>query len=340
MTNFTKTTRDITEYKPKMKPIYVSKTQDLHKVSITYGQTTIQVKADGEFNLIHMDKKEAYALNRFGRKTTDLPALNELYNNFKATEADEIELLAEMYAKNDNGEPLPLPTFIHYLKGDDVSNHKKIHLGLFTLLYFKVGKVIRKQESSKTNFKLMESLNGKLCHILDYIVPRNKQEIEAYWYQKVVKEKWEGLIIRNGETYKAKPNQDIDAVIIGINKNSKGYKKQLAKSVKVALMNENGNFIELGDSVVPTEQEAQEIFTLTKTKIFETNQTVYVKPLIVVKLNYISLFPNTQNTIRNGQTYADLGTTTLAKMKSPRIVEYRKDKKACIQDIGVNQIAE
>lgn len=253
MTEFTKVDMDITRYKPKMKPVYVGSIADLRFIPFVAGKETVQVKADGEFNFIHVYKDGAYALNRFGRMTRDLPALKELHALFLKNAADmgEADLLAEMYAVDDDGKPLSLPNFIHYLKGGDPKLHNNIHLGIFQM--------ITAVRDSAVIFPMLEkAFSGKLVHVLDYIVPWDFTDLENYWQQKVVSEGYEGLVIRvNGDTYKAKPNCDVDAVIIGVNKNNKGYARGLAKSVKVALMPTENTFMELGDATIPSEAEAR-----------------------------------------------------------------------------------
>lgn len=348
MTKFTKVDLDITEHKPKMKAVYVANYRDLAvifpKCAIPQN-TTLQVKADGEFNWVHIDRKEIYAVNRFGRKTEDLPALKELHAQFlKYPYLQECELLAEMYAVDENGKALTLPNFIHYLKGNDKSLHDRIHLGLFDFIFFKsdtVGRVVRENTNSILRFKMLEGYNGKLCHVLEWIEPKTWIEVEQYWSKKVDDEKWEGLVIRtNGDTWKAKPNRDVDAVVIGINKNNKGFDKRLAKSLKVALMRDDGNFVELGDATVPSNAEASELFALTRVKVSEDTNTVFVKPLVIVQIDYISVFPNTRNTIRDKGNFAEIGEMPLVRMKSPRVKGYRRDKKVCVSDIGLNQIIE
>lgn len=348
MTKFTKVDLDITAYKPKMKPIYVSSLKDLRAIPVAFGKkATVQVKADGEFNYLHMDNKQIFAVNRFGRKTEDLPALKELHRIFQETIKEvyldpehSADILAEMYGVDENGKPVTLPTFIHYLKGGDEKLHERIHLGIFDMLFIDDMNV--HAFPYDYTFNMIKTLfNGKLCHVLDYVIPKNWDEIERFYTDKVQKEGWEGLVIRvNGETYKAKPNCDVDAVIIGINKNTKGYEKGLAKSIRVALMRDDGNFVELGDATVPSVEEARELFALTRVAVKETAQTLFVRPIVVVQISYISLFPDTINSVRDKETLTEFGTTMLVRMKSPRVVGYRKDKKVCTQDIGINQVCE
>lgn len=281
-----------------------------------------------------MDRQKIFTVNRFGRKTEDLPALKEMHTLFLMdTSLPSFDTLAEMYGVDENGKPVSLPNFIHMLKGSDVSLQNRIHLGLFDFIT-----AIR---DSHVKLAMLEKIfNGKLCHVLPWIIPTNYAMLEGY-YEDKIREGWEGLVIRvNGDTYKAKPNRDVDAVIIGINKNTKGFEKGLAKSVKVALLQDDGHFVELGDATVPSEDEARELFALTRVKVRETDAVVFVRPLVVVTISYISLFPDTVNQVYAGESLLNIGTTMLVRMKSPRVVGYRKDKKVCAQDVGLNQIGE
>lgn len=326
-----------------MKPVYVGCGADLRAIPVKAGQTTAQVKADGEFSLIHMDRNQIYAVNRFGRKTEDLPALAEMHKKFLSRPLVDIEVLGEMYAVDEQGRPLSLPNFIHYLKGGDESLHERIHIGLFDIVSAD-GIWGKSLAEPKRRFEILSrNFDGKLVHVLEWFEPTDEVDLAEYYVTKVEKEGWEGLVVRtNGDTYKAKPNHDIDAVIFGINKNNKGYAKGLAKSVKVALLLENGSFVELGDATVPSEAEARELFALTRVKVNENASTAFVKPLVVVRISYISLFPNTTNRIYKLLLggFTEVGTMQAVRMKSPRVVGYRKDKKVCTEDIGMNQIGE
>lgn len=351
MVKFTKVNTDITQYKPKMKPIYVKQPDDLQAIPFEFGKTTVQLKADGEFTYVHLDKQGVYAINRFGRKTEDLPALTELWEGFMGVQsATEMEVLGELYAVDLNGKPLPLPKFIHYLKGNDgytAIRHANIHLGIFDVLKITMrGKeTVYPQKnfaSSNRRFELAARFEkGNLANVLPYYTPKDMDEVYDIWVEKVVNEGWEGLVIRNGETYKAKPNCDVDAVIIGVNKNTKGYEKGIAKSVVVALMNDEGNFVVLGDATVPSEAEARALFALTRVKVGEDPTTTWVTPIVVVQISYISLFADTTNDVRKRENTArQIGVTKFVRMKSPHVVAYRKDKKVCVSDVGLSQVGE
>jgi ATP-dependent DNA ligase len=341
LTQFEKVDIDVTCYKPKMK---VAK--NLKDVPINFANArnlTVQVKADGEFNYVKYQREaETFAINRFGRKTVDLPALNELVSCLATWNIVEAEFLAEMYAVDEAGKPLTLPNLIHYLKGSDTSLQKRIKLGVFDLISLNGA---RSELIYPLKFGQMFGWfhEAKLVHVLPWSEPTEFQHVQNFWNEKVEGEKWEGLVIRlNGDTWKVKPNCDIDAAIIGINKNNKGFEQGKAKSLKMALMNEDGSFVEIGDCSGIGEEEAEQLFELVKSfKIGEDNMTVYVQPIVIATVEYIQTYPDTRNkcyVIEKGEIF-EKGEQILVRLRNPHVKGYRADKKACIEDIGLNQIS-
>jgi len=341
MTIFSKVETDITSLKPKMKVAKALK--DVPINFATARNLTVQVKADGEFNYIkYFREAETYAVNRFGRKTTGLPCLIEMCEHLIKWNIVEAELLAELYAVDENDKPLTLPNLIHYLKGSDTSLQNRIKLGVFELLSLNGA---RSELIYPLKFGQMFGWfnEAKLVHVLPWSEPTEFQHIQNFWNEKVEGEKWEGLIIRlNGDTWKVKPNCDIDVAIIGINKNNKGFADGKARSLKMALMNEDGSFVEIGDCSGIGEEEAIQLFELVKGfKIGEDNITVYVQPAVIATIEYIQTYPETKNKvyiIKDGKI-REAGEQTLVRLRNPHVKGYRADKKACVEDVGLNQIS-
>lgn len=303
---------------------------------------TAQVKADGEFNYIKYSREgETYLVNRFGRKTTDLPALKELKDLLMKWNFVEAEILAELYAVDEQGKPLTLPNLIHFLKGHETHLRQQIKLGLFDLQSING---TRSDLTYPIKYETMQAWcnGGKLVQVLEWIEPKDVAEVERYWKEKVEGEKWEGLVIRvNGDCWKLKPNCDIDVAIIGINKNNKGFEEGKAKSLKMALMNDDGGFVEIGDCSGVGEEEAKELFKLTEFKIGEDNTTVFVQPIVIVTIEYIQTYPDTRNKVyRLDGGFKESGEQTLVRLRNPHVKGYRADKKACIEDISLSQLPE
>jgi ATP-dependent DNA ligase len=338
MTTFEKVEQDVTCYKPKM-----HSAKDLKDIPLSFNRnTTCQVKADGEFNYIKYSREgETFALNRFGRKTVALPALMELAGLMVRWNIVEAEMLGEFYAVDEQGKPLTLPKLIHYLKGSDTILQQFVKIGLFELVSLNGAK---SELIFPLKFQTMQEWvkDGSLVHVLDWIEPANLEQVQEYWKDKVETDKWEGLVVRfNGDVWKVKPNVNLDAAIIGINKNNKGFELKKAKSLKLALMNDDGSFVEIGDCSGVGEQEAGELWSLTDFKLGEDNQTVYVQPVVIATIEYIDTYLDTKNKcyVIDGKSIREVGEQTLVRLKSPHIIGYRADKKACLEDIGLNQVS-
>ena len=39
------------------------------------------------------------------------------------------------------------------------------------------------------------------------------------------------------------------------------------------------------------------------------------------------------------QPFKEVGTQCLVRLRNPHVVKYRADKKVCVEDIGLNQVA-
>jgi hypothetical protein len=353
--SFSKVANDITCYKPKMrqaKRLYDVPLNFEHQKNITW-----QVKADGEFNFVKYSREGlTYLLNRFGRQTTGLPCLNELMSLMQKWNIVEAEMLAELYAVDENERPLTLPNLVHFLKGKYhggpeckgkscygktvAQMHNQIRLGFFDILSVNgVKSTLIYPVKFATMMGWFE--DGRLMHVLPWGEPSKWESVDNAWVEKVEGEHWEGLIIRNGDTYKVKPNCDVDVAIIGVNKNNKGFDQGRATSLKMGLMNDDDNFVEIGDCAGIGETESLELFELVKSfKIGEDATTVFVQPVVVMTVEYIETYPDTRNKVfQMGQAlFKELGEQTLVRLRNPHVKGYRADKKICVEDIGLNQV--
>jgi hypothetical protein len=338
--SFQKVTEDVTCYKPKMK---ASKTIEELPAGIEgYRNATVQVKADGEFNYLKYSREgESFLLNRFGRKTTGLPCLEEFKQLMSRSNVVEAEILGELYGY-ENGKMLSLPNFIHYLKGGDKKLHKSIKIGLFDIISING---VKCNLIAPRKFETMEMWTdgGQSVEVLEWHEASSLIQLQSLFREKVIDGGWEGLVVRfNGEVWKVKPNNGVDVAIGGVNKDNKGFELGMAKSLKMFLMNEDGSFVEIGDCSGVGEDEAKELFKLTQLKIGEDNKTVFVKPVVIATVEYIETYPDTVNRrfIIEGDKIKEIGVQTLVKLKSPHILKWRSDKSANIHDIGLNQINE
>lgn len=336
----------IDHLKPNMKTLDYVEDIPIHSI--------IQAKADGEFEFLSFNRfgfsfmeHQAYTLNKWGRLRYDFPALNQFTEAITHSPFQSMDLLCELFAM-ENGRPLILPQFIHYIKGDP-PQLDKIHIGLFDIIS------INEQPCTdpyQTKFETLTKWlqNCTLVKVLPYMKADTQQDTHGFWKVYVHDLHYEGLVIRTAlDTFKCKPAKDLDAVIIGINKKS-GYGKgnlfaqNMVTTLKLALMREDGLFVEIGDCASGIDHQLRRsLWKLMDYKVDEDDKTVYVKPFIVITVEYTDLFRGKNKIYKfTGTGYQETYpyTMNLIRFKSPRLIRFRPDKKATPQDLRIQQIPQ
>jgi len=83
----------------------------------------------------------------------------------------------------------------------------------------------------------------------------------------------------------------------------------------------------------------RELYRLIDLKVQEDSKTIYIKPLIVAKIVYQETYEADRPLLKwDGSKYSSVGSTRFLSLRSPRLVDFRKDKKPTPEDIGVNQL--
>ena len=332
--------RNIDNLIPNMKTL---DSLDLLKLN---SETIVSAKLDGEFTLLSYTREgESYTLNKWGHKRQDFPALNQFIEAMNKTEVTHAELLCELHAR-ENGKPTNLPTFIRYVKAKN-RDLEKIHIGIWDLI--KINGYTPQQSFAWKLEEVEKWVKGcTLVNVVPYIKPHSIEDVKEFWRTIVEEKGYEGLVIRNGDIYKVKPRLDVDAVIIGINKKS-GYGKDLqvmqrqeVRSVKLALMQPDGTFIELSDCASGINEElGKALFKLTDHKIGEDDTTIYVKPIVVCTIQYTDTFLKDRPVLKYEQEkYTEAGTKPFASLRHPRLIRFRPDKTVNPQDLRTAQIPE
>jgi len=332
--------RNIDNLIPNMKTL---DSLDLLKLN---SETVVSAKLDGEFTLLSYTREgESYTLNKWGHRRQDFPALNQFVEAMNKTEVTHAELLCELYAEED-GKPTNLPTFIRYIKAKN-RDLDKIHIGIWDLI--KINGYTPEQSFAWKLEEIEKWLKGcTLVNVVPHIKPHSIEDVKAFWRTAVEEKGYEGLVIRNGDIYKIKPCLEVDAVIIGINKKS-GYGKDLevmqrreARSVKLALMQPDGTFIELSDCASGINEElGKALFKLTDHKIGEDDRTIYVKPIVVCTIQYTDTFLKDRTVLKYEQEkYTEAGTKPFVSLRHPRLLRFRPDKTVNPQDLRTAQIPE
>lgn len=325
----------VADYKLKMKSLI-----SIPRLHIN-ADTIVTAKADGDFNLYSYNRNgESCTINRWNTKRTNLPCLLALTQALDRQQfIQTAKLLLELYAV-ENGKMLKLPKYLHHVKTGDIN---KVRAGIFDLISINGNRI-----PHDYGWKLDEMkswLDGTdLCHVLPYIHPKTVEDVKQFWNLWVVGRGYEGLVARNGgDIYKIKKHANVDAVVIGINKRPKLADKQVT-SLRLALMDKNGNFVELGDVASGIDHALRsKLYNFIDTfKISEDKDTIYIKPFLIVEIKYTETYDRDRNifTIENDGRRKILGTRKFYSLREPRLVRFRTDKTVNPTDLRLEQIAE
>jgi len=325
----------INRLKPVMKTL--SKIEDVpHAEGVI-----VSGKADGEFNILEFQRNgETTITNRWGSVKTDFPAINELVQALDQTEVSHAVLKCELYAKQ-NGKPLKLPDLIHLERSQNPTDHENLYLGIFDIVSINHHPV-----NHPLAWKLEEVakwVNGlRHVHVLPHRIAKNKQDLTDFWNEYVIQQGFEGVVItdeQTGNTYKAKPEGDVDVVLIALKKTKSYLRKEIA-TVRVALMKSDSLFIELGDVAgieLPTRRKLFELTAFSTGQ--ESREYVYIEPIVVCRVKYTDTFPAKQKTFTyNGKQYQWIGQEDYVSLRHPRLDCFLPTKNVNPHDLRLEQI--
>lgn len=312
--------------------------------------TVYMCKADGEFTVIHYNESGCTASNLWGTVRSDFHALRDLQECLKAQGVKSAIILSELFGIRD-GVMMQLPEFEHIIKsGSTEEVNELVYLGVFDLVQLN-GKHINDTYEWKLA-ELSSWLTKPESHaiLLPHITLTEKEkirerevEVADFWKTHVeAGPKYEGLFARsNGDSYKIKPKLEVDAVIVGINKQTKRFKFNEVTSFKIALMDHAGGFILLGDCSGLDQVHKKKLWALVENfKVDEDQETVWVKPIVVVKVEFTSTFlRDTPRLEFKGDRYEESWSQPFYSMRHPRFVCVRADKEPRYEDVRMEQLA-
>lgn len=319
------------------------------------GETTAQAKGDGEFNALYYNKRgETFTKNKYGRKETDLQAILDFVEVMRKQPIEKAKFLVEMHVYHK--KPLRVCDFIHYLKGKDHTQKECkgkpcegltpeqarsfIRLGFFRMVSVDGTKI---HESASWQFEEMQSMIGKQKRLLvfPWTQVTTKKGIEKTWKSFVDKMGYEGLVVRNavGETYKLKPEMELDAVIVALNKND-GYSKKRGTSLRLALMIDDETFLEIGDVASGITHDLRSQLWQLKEQfgLDETDKVYYVTPIAVVCVRFNDFWQKEMPCWTFDGERTEVAPRLSITMRHPKLITFRTDKTACVKDIGLQQI--
>jgi len=230
-----------------------------------------------------------------------------------------------------------LPEFLHTIKSKaDLEN---VHLGVWDIV--ELNGIKPKQPYAWRLQECSNILNGtKRVYVLPHVINPSREQLSAFWKEWVVERDYEGLVITSNEQrFRVKPIRTLDCVIVGINKKQKLLNQEVT-SVRIAMMTPQGDFVEVGDLGMAADRKlSKALYQLTKYKAQEEDKTIYVKPLVVVELEFTTTYPAQQAVLCfNGTRYVKVATAEFFSLREPRFKRFRQDKKAEPKDVPASQL--
>jgi len=311
-------------WKPSMKPL-----NSIDEVPLP---AVLVAKADGEFEVIHFDGYLCRCENRYGLIRYSLPALKEMTRALRRIPIESATLLGELYGVVD-GKPQDLRYFLSHKDDQD------LHIGVFDLPRIN-GRKVREKYHKRIKRVYGWLRECKHAHALPFTLAETVDEARDFWREQVERRGYEGVVAHSGgDIYKIKPIQEIDAVIIAVNKRRRLRHGEVT-SLKVAVMDHGGRFIELCDVASGIDHELRKtLMGLLEFKTGETDEAIYVKPIFVVQIKYQEAYLGKRRawSYQNGR-YRPFDTVTYYSLRHPVLMRFRPDKKPTPRDVGAGQI--
>lgn len=252
----------------------------------------LQPKYDGERTFLIADKNDVYIINRYGTIYRDLPICREEFRDV-VIDGELISINGDLYS---------------FLR-DRVNNRENIVLMAFDILEYGDMDLRSKSYMERINY-LYNVINGKrFVKATPTHKVKNKCEIIKL-FNKYVSEGYEGVVVKSPANYyskwiKLKKKETIDLVIIGIKKTRSYMEYGVAESFLVG--DKTLKPITHVSSGLTKKEKMMLTEILLKNMVYEDRENIYVKPKIVLEIEY-------QEKLNNG-------------LRHPRIKRIRWDKK-------------
>ncbi len=142
-----------------------------------------EIKLDGEFNFVHINKMQSFCVNKYGTVKTEFKTLNVLADEVRS-KVSSATLLAEVYFGDGKAGRLY----------DLLSNKKSETLGIYVFDVLEIaGKDLRNATLIDRKEYLHDLLGGMECSCK---VVTNKDEATAYFHSASKADSYEGVVLK------------------------------------------------------------------------------------------------------------------------------------------------
>ena len=337
----------IKKYKNSVTRKYISITRD--EIDTVDGDKWfVSKKIDGQLWFYLKEGKNSKIINSNESELTSQlkDIINELDKKFKAHK--NLILAGELYYLTKDRE-----RYGDTISGlGDKTKAKNLRFGIFDIVYSDKTYSLYKDKYNLL-LKVATKNEKNFAHVIEHEII-DKKQISKYFKDKIEKNNFEGLILRNdSQIYKVKIEETADLLVTGF---TLGSKTNQVRSVSLGYFLNDNEIIHIGscgafDSETLRKDLFKKLNKLKTTSNFQkiaSNGTAYifVKPEIVVEVKLLEM----QGDKSNDQPIRHLkfefkdnklnatGRARSVSILNSKVINIRSDKQANFADCGLKQI--
>lgn len=351
----------------------------------------VSLKVDGDNNLAHFDGKETVIWNKRGRWRTGFHITDELTSMLKKHKVKSAKIMGELYAVGDDGKMLSLKENLsHILSPKTLERQNRIRFAAYDIIELD-GKSMDDVPYSKRIMTVAGLVGGgETVGVVPIKQGKGSGILKKAWDEGMLEPQFEGLVLRFDDSpakgkwsFKIKGFGTADLAVIGFYRGGtpeftddegivrrKGHKGRDAGRIggaALAWMNEDGDFIYSGNSVMgasmkekdallaellPTslnsiEHEYGEKWGSHRLDFKNTHDglgkgtMVPVKPTKIGEFQYRGINWGEKPVYRiKGKKIIQVGTVRAPTLFQPSFKRWRDDKDMTHQDLRMTQIPE
>lgn len=315
----------------------------------------ITLKVDGILQVIFYHQGQIEAYNTGGRRTIDLPCLQELASMCQRAGLQSAVIAAELYAPLHGRERVgDVATALA-----DPALYDKLMLAPHNIIEID-GVAFVVNHYKETHRRLMQLFgHGVLVHPVNGCAVSSAYEAQGIYDQWVTEQGAEGVVVHceNPMVWKVKPRHTIDAVIIGytVDEEQSDHLREMLLAVDYA----EGKFQQFAvtgggmsdDEKVSLQEQLSKLCVASEYIATDSRNVAFqmVKPEVVVEMSCLELVAedgkgkpkvNTLMSYHDEQGYLVEGSIAGFAAHSPNFVRLRPDKRAIPADIRHSQLTD
>ena len=319
----------------------------------------VSLKYDGELNVAFCEKgKKPTFAGVHGTLKEDFPAADELGKLADAymtkMNIKSVYLVGELYVLDEHGHTLPFNQTESILKAPKPGQDSLFRFAIFNWFMAPSVFAFRNFGNYHDQLEYLRDVFGTdipmkgvpktdRVHVVRYMTVDKPERFDDFWVDYVLKEAFEGLVVmsRDDMYWKIKTQFNVDVAPIAM-KMGKRWAQGMYSSVKVALMDKQGNFVELANpnAFGDASQMKADTAKWKKRKLYEEGDWFFFEPREVAEVKYQEATTEADRDVYDPKTLRKVAEAKGVSLRSPNFVRWRTDKSINKNDLRLEQIPE